>query len=101
VGSPTLYDGRLYVPTSSYEEVGKPPGYICCTFRGSWWALDAKDGAVLWRAYTVPDEAKLQRKSADGVEQWGPSGNPIWSSPTVDRKRGALYVGIAHSSPLP
>ena len=34
-GSPTLHAGRLYVPTSSYEEGGRPPGYACCTFRGS------------------------------------------------------------------
>ena len=44
-GSPALHDGRLYVPTSSYEEAGKPPGYVCCTFRGGVVALDAATGA--------------------------------------------------------
>ena len=28
-GSPALHDGRLYVPTSSHEEAGKPPAYVC------------------------------------------------------------------------
>ena len=45
-GSPALYDGRLYVPTSSYEESGKGPTYACCTFRGSVVALDAMTGNV-------------------------------------------------------
>ena len=35
-GAPALYDGRLYVPTSSYEEVtGAAAKYECCKFRGS------------------------------------------------------------------
>ena len=46
-GAPVLHDGRLFVPTSSYEEGGKPPGYACCTFRGSVVALDARTGEVV------------------------------------------------------
>ncbi len=46
-GSPTLHDGRLYVPVSSYEEAqGADPQYECCTFRGSVAALDARTGTV-------------------------------------------------------
>ena len=101
VGSPTLHDGRLYVPTSSYEEVGKPPGYVCCTFRGSVVALDARTGAMIWKAYTIPDEPKLQRKTPAGLDEWGPSGNAIWSAPTVDQKRGALYVGVGNAYTMP
>ena len=100
-GSPTLYNGRLYVPTSSYEENGKPAGYPCCTFRGSIVALDAQSGDVLWQAYTIPEPATLMRAYADGTEDWGPSGGAIWSAPTIDVKRGALYVGVgnAYSGP--
>ena len=43
-------------------------------------ALDAKDGAVLWKTYTTP-EAKPTHKSATGVQFYGPSGATIWSSP--------------------
>jgi polyvinyl alcohol dehydrogenase (cytochrome) len=96
-GSPALYGDRLYVPTSSYEEGGKPPGYACCTFRGSIVALDARTGDVIWKSYTIPEEPRLLRVYADGTELRGPSGGAIWSSPTVDARRGALYVGVGNT----
>ena len=96
-GSPTLYNGRLYVPTSSYEEGGKPPGYACCTFRGSIVALDARTGDVVWKTYTIPEEPKLLRVYADGTELRGPAGGAIWSAPTIDARRGALYVGVGNT----
>ena len=101
-GAPTLYGGRLYVPTSSYEEGGRPPGYACCTFRGSVVALDAQTGDVVWRSYTIPEVPRLLRAYADGTELRGPAGGAIWSAPTVDVKRGALYVGVGntYSGPL-
>jgi polyvinyl alcohol dehydrogenase (cytochrome) len=102
-GSPTLFEGRLYVPLSSYEEGGKPPGYACCTFRGGVLALDARTGERIWRAYSIPDPPTLERVYADGSELHGPSGGAVWSSPTIDAKRGALYVGVgnAYSGPAP
>src|SRR4029077_14471717 len=95
--------GRLYVPLSSYEEGGKPPGYACCTFRGGVLALDAQTGDRVWRAYTIPDPPTLQREYADGTELRGPSGGAVWSAPTIDVKRRALYVGVgnAYSEPTP
>ncbi len=96
-GSPTLHNGRLYVPTSSYEEVGRPPGYPCCTFRGSLVALDARTGRVVWKAYPIAQPPKLMAKTADGRELWGPSGGAIWAAPTIDAKRGAVYVGVGNT----
>ena len=92
-GSPVLYDGLLYVPTSSYEEAGKPPNYNCCNFRGSIVALDAMTGEQKWKAYTITDVPKLMGKSKEGYESWGPAGGAIWSAPTIDAKRHAIYVG--------
>ena len=96
-GSPVLYADRLYVPTSSYEEGGKPPGYACCTFRGSIVALDARSGEVVWKSYTIAEEPHLLRVYADGTELRGPSGGAIWSAPTIDARRGALYVGVGNT----
>jgi polyvinyl alcohol dehydrogenase (cytochrome) len=92
-GSPALYNGVLYVPTSSYEESGKPPNYNCCNFRGSIVALDAMTGAQKWKAYVIEDEPRLMGKSKEGYESWGPAGGAIWSAPTIDVKRNAIYVG--------
>ena len=101
-GSPTLHDGRLYVPTSSYEESqGADPQYACCTFRGSVSALDAATGAVVWKTYTIGGDAQRRGTSSAGVPLWGPSGAAIWSAPTIDVRRGLVYVatGNLYSGP--
>jgi polyvinyl alcohol dehydrogenase (cytochrome) len=101
-GSPTLYDGRLYVPVSgvSEETASSQPDYECCTFRGSLTALDTETGAVIWKTYTLPD---LERRgtSSSGKALWGPAGVPIWSAPTIDAKRGLIYAttGNSYSDP--
>jgi polyvinyl alcohol dehydrogenase (cytochrome) len=101
-GSPVPHQGRLYVPVSSYEESqGADPRYACCTFRGSLVALDAATGAVVWKTYLIPEEPKARGTSTAGVTLWGPAGSAIWSAPTIDTARGALYVatGNAYTSP--
>lgn len=101
-GSVTLYDGVLYVPMTgvSEESTSAQPNYECCTFRGSVTALDAATGAVKWTYYAVP-KPEPRGKSSTGKQLWGPSGVGIWSAPTIDAKRGLLYVGTgnAYSDP--
>jgi polyvinyl alcohol dehydrogenase (cytochrome) len=101
-GAPALYDGRLYVPVSSREEsqVGDPK-YPCCRFRGSMVALDASNGKVLWKTYTIPEEAHRLGKNSAGTDLWGPSGVPIWNAPTVDARRNVLYVGTGNNYSTP
>jgi len=97
-GAPTVHDGRVYVPVSSYEEAqGSDPNYGCCTFRGSIVALDAKNGTIEWKTYMIEDEARPRGKSTAGVTLWGPSGSGIWSAPTLDVKRRLLYVGTGNT----
>ena len=100
-GTPKLYNGRLYVPIASQEEnAGANPIYPCCKFRGNLVAIDAKTGAVIWRAYTSP-EPKPTGTSKSGVQFYGPSGATTWSSPTLDVKRKAIYImtGNGYSDP--
>ncbi len=93
-GAPKLYDGRLYVPVSSIEEVsGGSPKYVCCKFRGSVVALDASTGKQLWKTYAIPDAPSPSGQNSEGVDRFGPSGAAIWSSPTIDVQRKLLYVG--------
>lgn len=97
-GSPLLVGSRLFVPISSGEEgAAADPGYPCCTFRGSVVALDTATGKQIWRAYTIAEEAKPTRKSEQGVQYWGPSGAPVWSTPTADLKRHAIYVATGNN----
>ena len=100
-GTPAYYKGRLYVPVSSYEEVSAiAPDYLCCTFRGSVLALDAKTGGVLWKTFTIDDQPRAY-VNKNGRKSVGPSGSGIWSPPTIDSGKGVLYVttGDNYSDP--
>jgi polyvinyl alcohol dehydrogenase (cytochrome) len=97
-GAPTLFEGRLYVPESSMEEVsGATPTYQCCTFRGSVSALDAKTGKVLWQTYTIAQKPKKTRLNGSGTQMFGPAGVAVWDSPTIDAKRRLIYIGTGDS----
>lgn len=101
-GAPTLYDGILYVPVSSLEVIAATNDeYECCHFRGSVVAYDAKTGERLWQTYSVSEEPRLYGQNRIGVDNYGPSGAPVWNSPAVDEKRGQLYFGTGenYSSP--
>lgn len=99
---PTLYEGVLFQPVSSLEVVPAiDPEYPCCDFRGSVVALDARTGEQKWRSYTITEELVQTRLNDAGTPNFGPSGAPIWNSPTVDEKRRLIYVGTGenYSSP--
>jgi polyvinyl alcohol dehydrogenase (cytochrome) len=96
-GSPTLAAGRLYVPLSSLEESGAGhPGYPCCTFRGGVAAFDALTGRRLWKSFTVAEEPKRRKVTSRGTQLWGPAGAGVWSAPTVDLQRRAVYVATGN-----
>lgn len=102
-GTPVFYQGRLYVGISSLEEaLAVSPGYVCCTFRGSVTAVNAADGKVLWKRYTIPESAKPRGKTKRGAESAGPSGVGVWNAPTLDPDHDALYVGTGdnYSDPV-
>jgi polyvinyl alcohol dehydrogenase (cytochrome) len=63
--------------------------------------LDAATGKIVWKAYTIAEEPVPVRKTAQGVQLWGPSGASVWSSPTEDLKVHRVYVttGDSYSDP--
>ena len=91
-GSPAEHDGVVYIPAASWEETrALDPQYACCTFRGSLTALRVADGSLVWKSYMV-DPPQKTGANKSGTPTYGPSGAGIWSAPTVDAKRGVLYV---------
>jgi polyvinyl alcohol dehydrogenase (cytochrome) len=101
-GAGIVHKGVIYIPTASWEEsraIGN--GYQCCTFRGSVVALRVRDGSLVWKEYMIREEPRPLGKSSAGTEQWGPSGAGVWGTPTIDAKRGLLYVttGDNYSTP--
>ena len=100
--APKLYEGRLYVAVSSLEEAARGgAAYECCTFRGKVVALDAVTGQEIWRSFTLDQEAVPTKKDSKGRQQWGPAGGSVWNSPTIDGKRGVLYIGTGNSYTAP
>jgi polyvinyl alcohol dehydrogenase (cytochrome) len=90
-------DGVLYVPVASHEELAAPePDYVCCSFVGAISALDAKTGKLLWLTRTTPI-APHPFQSTNGKKLIGPAGGAIWASPTLDKKRGLVYVTTGDS----
>jgi polyvinyl alcohol dehydrogenase (cytochrome) len=100
-GTPVLHGSRVYVPLSASEiTVGADEKHECCKTHGAVVALDALTGRTIWTAHTMED-AKPIRDRGDGQMMWGPSGAPIWNSPSIDEKRGVLYVGTGEATSAP
>jgi polyvinyl alcohol dehydrogenase (cytochrome) len=97
-GSPALYDGVLYVPLSASEESqGNVAAYPCCTFIGTVVAVDAASGKVRWSRAILDEKPHATRKNPAGTQMYGPAGGALWSAPTIDAKRGLLYVASGDS----
>jgi len=86
--SPVVYNGVIYIGTSSNEEHwATDTKYECCSFVASMAAVDLKTGKVIWQTPMVPK---------------GYTGAAIWSStPAVDPKRGVVYVTTGNNYTTP
>jgi polyvinyl alcohol dehydrogenase (cytochrome) len=101
-GSPVFYKGKLYVPVRGNDEVfAVQPSFECCKFRGSMVALDAATGKQIWKTWTIDEPAKQTTKNAQGVQLWGPSGAPIWTTPAIDPKLNAIYAATGDNYSKP
>jgi polyvinyl alcohol dehydrogenase (cytochrome) len=97
-GSPALYKDVLYVPLSASEESqGNVGAYGCCTFIGTVVAVDASTGKLKWSRPILDEAPHPTRKNPAGTQMYGPAGGALWSAPTIDAKRGQLYVSSGDS----
>lgn len=95
-GSPIIHGDVVYQPISSSEEnMGNTASYGCCTFGGKVAAIDVKTKKVLWTTALL--HPRPTRKSSAGTQLYGPAGAAVWSQPTIDAKRGQLYVATGDS----
>jgi outer membrane protein assembly factor BamB len=88
--SPTFYDGKLFVGSSSEEETAAAviPNYPCCSFIGSMAALtfdrDAGEFHVAWNRSMLPFNTQWS-----GVGVWG-------SQPAIDPGRRQVFIGTGN-----
>ena len=101
-GTPLFAGDRIIVPISS-GDVGAAmrPTHPCCKSHGAVAAVDAASGKVLWTWRTMEDAKPLNRKNSAGADLFGPSGAPIWSSPSVDLKKGVVYASTGENTSPP
>jgi polyvinyl alcohol dehydrogenase (cytochrome) len=101
-GTPIFAGERIIVPISAID-VGNAmrATFECCKAHGAVAALDAATGKVLWTWHTMEDAKPLGRKNSKGVDVYGPSGAPIWSSPSVDLKAGVVYTATGENTSPP
>src|ERR1019366_5453504 len=100
--TPIAYKGVVYVPGASWEETRSlDPTYPCCTFRGSIIALKISDGTQVYKSYMVTETPKQTGKTKKGTPQFGPSGAGVWATPTLDEKRGLLYIATGDNYSTP
>ena len=97
-GSPLVTEDTVFVPVSSME-VGLPinPFYGCCTTSGGMAAFDINTGEKKWYLPTIKEEPKVTGSHFGFVDEWGPSGAPVWGAPAYDSKRDILYFGTGQN----
>jgi polyvinyl alcohol dehydrogenase (cytochrome) len=97
-GSPVISGGQVFVPLTSGEEgAARQPTYSCCSFQGSLAALDLATGKIQWQTKVITEPLHPTHKNSAGTMMQGPAGGAIWSAPTVDPKRGLVYVATGDS----
>ena len=101
-GSAIFAGDRLIVPISAIDVANAMrPTFECCKGHGAVAAVDPANGKVLWTWHTMEQAKPLGRKSSQGIDLYGPSGAPIWSSPSVDLKRGVVYTATGENTSPP
>ena len=100
-GTPVLVGDKVIAPSSQYEiMLAAQDTYECCKIHGGVVALDAMTGKRVWEGHTM-EQAKPIKDRGDGKMIWGPSGAPVWNSPSIDLKRNRLYVGTGEANSAP
>jgi polyvinyl alcohol dehydrogenase (cytochrome) len=101
-GSPVVFGDTIIVPVSgSGVGRGANPEYECCAEHGAVVALDAATGEKRWTWHTMPDATYTGKTNRLGVKLRGPSGAPIWSTPTIDGERWLVYATSGQNTSLP
>ena len=101
-GTPVIHEEKIIVPVSGSGVItGGNPNYECCENHGAVTALNVHTGEKLWEYHTMPAAEYTGQLSSTGVKQRGPSGAPIWTTPTIDAKRAQVYVTTGENTSHP
>ena len=97
-GTPLVTRDRVFVPVASLEVVlAVNPLYGCCTTSGGMAALDINSGEQLWYLPTIEEPAQPTRRHWLFVQNYGPSGAPVWGAPSYDAGRDWVFFGTGQN----
>jgi alcohol dehydrogenase (cytochrome c) len=88
--APLAWNGMLFIGNAGGDNAGVS-GHI--------YAMDAKDGHVIWKYNTVPESGPARKTwpaAANGVPI---SGGAFWTSISLDTQNGVLYVPAGNPAP--
>ena len=88
-GSPAVLDEIVYTGASgvTQEVAAANNDFVCCSFRGSAVAVNARTGAILWKTFMTPS---------------GYTGTSVWgSNPVVDARRKTVFISTGNNYSTP
>src|SRR5512133_1134390 len=87
--APTAWNGLVYVGNAGGDLSG---------VTGHVYALDARDGHVVWRFDVVPSSGPA-RATWPTADRYPVSGGAFWTAFTLDERSGVLYVSAGNPAP--
>lgn len=97
-GTPLIANERVYVPIASQEvALALNPLYGCCTTSGGMAAFDLATGRLLWYHPTIEETAQQTGEHWFFVQEYGPSGAPVWGAPAYDKDQDRLFFGTGQN----
>jgi alcohol dehydrogenase (cytochrome c) len=89
--APVAWHGLVFIGNAGGDRVG---------VIGHVYALDARDGHVVWKFDVVPSSGPARQTWGVGAASAYPiSGGAFWTSFTLDEANGALYVAAGNPAP--
>ena len=98
--NPVAIGGQIVVGVASNEENdATQASYPCCTFRGSVVAVNATNGHIIWKTYTIPANSGpcTHDDLTNGPSGCGFSGGAVWATPTIDPQTNQVFVGTGNN----
>ncbi len=87
--APIAANGLVFIGNAGGDQTG---------VTGHVYALDARDGRVVWRFDVVPDEPAV-RATWPNADRYPISGGAFWTSFALDAERNVLYVPAGNPAP--
>jgi alcohol dehydrogenase (cytochrome c) len=87
--APIAANGLVFIGNAGGDQTG---------VTGHVYALDARDGRVVWRFDVVPDDPAV-RATWPNADRYPITGGAFWTSFALDTERGLLYVPAGNPAP--